>query len=92
MSDPIRAEEPMGKLTYMANRMINRLEDDEEFTEDISAIVMLTDHEMNGVCLMGWDDDVEALAFLFDNIKAIMKVNGKQMDLVFLDKEGIELI
>jgi len=83
MDDVKREHEPFTRLTSLGNEMCAALPD------DVKAIVLLTDKEMNGSTLANWDDDIEAVAHMFMHMKAIMKAAGKELKLI--TEEGVFL-
>ena len=91
MSEPVKKHVAHDRLTAMASRMLDTLEAEEEFNTNVKAIIMLTDDEtkMNGTAMGGWDDDIEPVAFLLETVKSIMKSNGTQMDLMFMNEDGV---
>jgi len=91
MSEPIKKHVPIDRLTEMAGRMLDTLEKDDEFNSNVKAIIMLTDDntKMNGTAMGGWEDDIEPVAFLLETVRSIMKSNGTQMDLMFMNEDGM---
>lgn len=49
----------------------------EPAADGVKAIVMLDDGARGGICLHGYDDDVDAMADLLAHIKALFEANGK---------------
>lgn len=83
----VRREEPFDALTEKADDMLRLLDG-----SGIQAIVMLTNGEDNGIGLTGWDEDVEAITYMFIHLQAIMRASGKEMRImteegVFIDGE-----
>ena len=76
IEDITRGHVPSDRLTTMADEMAKDLPD------DVQAIIMLTDKDMHGVGLFGWEDDLEAIAHMFMHLQAMFKANGSTMTLM----------
>lgn len=74
---------PHDRLTGLANEVLDELWK-REGTEDVKAIVMLTDEEWNGIGLGGWEDDHEALAHMLVFMQGILEANGQRMEVITL--------
>jgi hypothetical protein len=81
MSDARRSEEPVDRLTRLADAAIKATEGHPEHHEDDKVIVFLDDGKRAGLVLGGYEDDTEAMVDLLMHIKAIFEANGK--DLLF---------
>ncbi len=79
IEDLTRGHEPTDRLTTLADKMMADLPD------DVKAIVMLTDDDMHGIGMTGWEEDLEAVAHMFMHLKAIMEANGTKMSLMTED-------
>lgn len=78
--EPTKKEEPFDRLTNLANDMIRQL-DETEGTDDVRAVVMLTDGTMGGVGMTGYDPDDPAsmLADVMQQVSAIFSAHGVQL-------------
>lgn len=92
MSGEKRTHEPHDRLTRLCAAMTDALEAHPHHHKGDKAIVMLSDGKRAGIELYGYDndDDTEAIADLFEHLRAIMKANGKNMDVMFLGPDGID--
>jgi len=81
MSDEKRDTAPMDRLTRIGNRLIEDFLEDEELTDADKLIVMIDDADRGGIAMHGWEDDKEALAALFMHLRAIFRVNGKDLQI-----------
>ena len=88
MDDVQRQEgKPFNRLTEISEDMLDAI----AHHKNVKAIVMLTEGEDNGIGLSGWEDDAEAIAYIFIHLQAIMRANGKELrvmteDGVFIDE------
>jgi hypothetical protein len=81
---PRRSEgEPHDRLTRLAAAMTAALEADPGYRDGDKAIVMLDDGTRGGICLHGYDDDVQAMTDLICHLKAIFEANGKRLEMGF---------
>jgi hypothetical protein len=86
---PRRSEQPQDRLTRICDVMTDALHDHPEFREGDKCMVFMDDGESAGLVMDGYDDDSQALADLFQHMQAIMKANGKKLDIIFLDEDGV---
>ena len=82
---PVRTHEPHDRLTRLTNVMVEALEQNDEYEEDVKGIVMLSHGDRNGIALTGWEDDSEAMVYLFMHLRAIFEANGKELQLMTED-------
>ena len=80
MSDERRTEgEPHDRLTRIAGRVGDHVENDPEFQEGDRCIVLTNNAKNSGIGLFGYDSDMEAFTELFLSLRAIMRVNGREL-------------
>ena len=79
---PERANEPFDQLTRLCDTMTKAMKADPEYTEDVKCIVFLNNKKRGGLQMTGYEDDTEAIVDLFIHLKAIFKVNGKELMLI----------
>lgn len=80
MSDEKRTTEPHDRLTRICDAMTDTLEAHPEYRND-KCIVFLDGDEMSGLVMHGYEDDIEAAVHLFMHLRAIFKVNGKDLQI-----------
>jgi hypothetical protein len=76
-----RSEEPVDRLTTLCDAMTTALKVQEEFSDDVKAVVMLQDDKRGGIQLFNYEDETEAMVDLFMHLRAIFRAQGK--DLMF---------
>ena len=86
---PQMSEEPVDRLTRMCDAMTKTMEMHPESRPDDKCMVFLDDGKVGGMVLYGYEDKHEALVDLLLHIRAIFQANGKQVDFMFLDEEGM---
>jgi len=80
--------EPVDRLTRLCDYMTDALEKHPEYRETDKCIIFFdektgaTTHR-GGIVLHGYEDSIEGLVDLFMHLRAIMKANGKDMDIAF---------
>lgn len=75
--------EPHDHLTRLADQMIEHLRT-QPGTDEVKAIVILSDDEGGGIGLSGWEQDSAAVAHMLWVLTKIMEANGKRLDVVVL--------
>ena len=87
---PHRTEgQPHDRLTRICDRMTKTFDMHPEHLSTDKCIVFLEDGKMGGLSLHGYDDDTEAMVDLLMHLKAMFAANGKRLDLMFMDEDGI---
>ena len=86
---PRRTEEPHDRLTRICDAMTETFDAHPEHQPDDKCIVFLDSEKKGGLVIYGYDDDAEAMTHLLLHLKAIFAANGKRLDLMFLDDDGI---
>jgi hypothetical protein len=71
--------QPHDRLTRMADAMTTAMERHPEYRKGDRAILFLEDDDKGGIVLTGYDSDVDAMSSLFIHLKAIFKVNGREL-------------
>lgn len=93
VDEPRRTEgEPHDRLTRICDQMTKTFEMHPEHRPDDKCIVFLDDGEMGGLVIYGYDDDAEAMTNLLLHLKAMFAANGKRLDLMFMDEDGIDRV
>lgn len=90
MSDrPTRTEgEPHDRLTRLCAAMTTTLDAHPEHQAGDKCVVFLDDGDRGGMVLHGYDDDTEAVADLLMHLRAIMRANGKDLQVHALGGDG----
>jgi hypothetical protein len=89
MPDGVRSHEPVDRMTRLCATMTDALEADPEYSDDIKCCVFMHSGRRSGLVLHGYEQDSEAIADLLIHLKAIFKSNGKRLDLMFMDENGV---
>lgn len=91
MSEPKRTTEPHDRLTRLAAAMTDAL-DVIPGTDGVRAIVMLREGNRAAAQLHGYDDDVEAIADVFEHLRAVFRANGRDLEVVMVpdDASGLD--
>jgi hypothetical protein len=85
--DARRTNEPVTRLTEVANRMVETWDADPDTKPRDRGIIMLMNGRDGGVAFFGYDDpdnDTAAIADLIVHLRNIMIANGKHVEIVFL--------
>lgn len=69
--------EPHDRLTELAGVAMEAIE--QEGAEGIGALVMIQEGKEGGICIHGYDDDLDAAADLLMHTKAIFAANGQDL-------------
>lgn len=82
MSMPTKTETPDSPLGFLADAMLKTLHEQDD--EGVKAIVMLHRGDEGMTALSGYDDDenVDAVADLFQYLQRLMEANGRKMEIV----------
>lgn len=87
--DVRREGKPFNRLTRMADQMTEAFDRLPEHRDGDKCIVFLDDGKMGGICIHGYDNDIDAMVDLFMHMKAMFKANGKDLDFVGLGENGV---
>lgn len=90
---PRRNTEPVDRLGRLAEAMSDALQAHPESTEGDKAVVMLVAADGQAlVHLIGYDSDTDAVIDMFVHLRAVMRANGKDLDLVVIpdDPSGLD--
>jgi len=68
-------DQPFDRLTELANTMRESINTPDN--NDVRGIVFLSDSEMSGIVLFGFDDPIRAMAELLVHMKAVFAAQGK---------------
>ena len=82
-----REEFPHDKLTALCNVMLQALEADPNYVEGTRAIALVSQpgppgERVAGTGLHGFDDDSEAVTFLFFHMRAILRSRGQDAKII----------
>lgn len=92
MAEERLSDEPVDKLTRLTAVMTSALEADPEYNDNVRAIIMLDDGKRGGIQLHGYEDATAGIADLLAHLRAIFRANGKRMDIVFMDEDGMDTV
>jgi hypothetical protein len=81
--------EPTDRLTRMCEAMTEVFDSHPEHREGDKCIVFLDDGKRGGIECHGYEDDTEPMVDLLMHLKAIFRANGKRMDIMFMDENGV---
>ena len=94
MPDELRRTEdvPHDRLTRICDEMSKTFDTHPERHNSDKCIVFLDDGHQGGMVIYGYRDDTEAMAALLMHIQALFQANGKTLDLMFMDEDGIDRV
>jgi hypothetical protein len=81
MGDLNRTDEPHDRLTRLCAAMTDALMAHPETTDEIRCAVFLSDDRVGGLQIYGYDDDSEAVVDVLMHVRAIMRSNGKDLQI-----------
>lgn len=91
--EPIKgADEPMDRLTRMADAMIKAMEVHPEYDEDDKCIVLVDDADRGGIALHGYASVESAIVDLMNHLQALLYSVGRKMELAFVPDDVSELL
>jgi hypothetical protein len=88
MSKPKRSREPHDRLTRICDVGIDAMEGHPEYGEDVRVVILLSDEEGGGVVIHGYERDTDAVVDLLMHLRAIMRANGKDLQIHALPGHG----
>src|SRR5262245_21580642 len=77
-----RHERPVDRLTRIAERVSELIEDDPEYRDGDRAIVSIFDPDHAGTGLFGYESDTDAMVDMFLLLRAVARANGKDLEYV----------
>lgn len=80
-------EEPRDRLTRLCAQMAQVLDTPEN--QDVQAGVFLSAGDTAGLVFHGYSDSIEGVAAVFMHLQAVFAANGKRMDFMSLQDEGV---
>lgn len=89
---PRHTREPHDRLTRICDQMTKTFDMHPEHRSTDKCIVFLGDDAMGGLVIHGYNDENEAMVDLLMHLRAIFAANGKVMDLIFMNDDGIDRI
>lgn len=89
-SDHRTTDEPTDRLTRVCDDMSKAFDAHPEHLDDDRCIVFLSDGVDGGIVIYGYEDQTEAMADLLVHIQALFRAQGKQLDLMFMNEDGID--
>lgn len=92
MSKPTRGGVPTDRLTRICDAMTFTFNQHPEHQQGDKCMVFLDNGDRGGIVLDGYDDDAEAMTDLLMHLTAIFNANGKRLDLMFMDPDGVTRI
>ena len=87
---PTIHREPADRLTRICDAMSKTFDMHPEHRPDDKCVVFLNGSGRGGVMAHGYEDDLEPLVDLLYQIKIMFEANGKRVDYMFLDEDGID--
>ena len=81
-------DEPFDPMTRLAAEMLVPAEQ----TDNVKAIVFLENPDVAGIAMSGYDDPNDAVVALIIHLKAIFASQGRQLDFVTLDDDGVNKV
>lgn len=80
-------EEPHDRLTRLCAQMTEVLNTPDN--ADVQAGVFLSAGDTAGLVFHGFTDSIEGVAAVFLHLQAVFEANGKRMDFMSLEDEGV---
>lgn len=80
--NPIRADEPIDRLTRIAGAMTDVFRDHPEMVDTDKCLVLVVGADSIGASVAGYDDDTTAVVDLFMFLRTLLVTNG--MDVEFI--------
>ena len=87
--DVHETQEPHDRLTRICDDMTKTFDEHPEHVDGDKCMVFLDNGKVAGLVLHGYEDKTEAITDLLMHLQAMFKAAGKQMDIMFMDDEGV---
>lgn len=90
MADEVRKTVPHDRLTRISDAMSKTMDLHPEKLPGDRAVIFLDSRDENrgGICIHDYDDDIEAVVDLFVHLRAIMRANGKDMEIITVPNDA----
>ena len=83
---------PIDRQSRIADRMSEAFDADPEHREGDMCIIFVDDDKSGTICIYGYEDTSHAMTHLLIHLQSIFAANGKKLDLMFMDEEGIDRV